>query len=309
VRDYIPITRSEEPAVGLLGTWWRKPPYTIKRGSYVPSRGEGMRAKETKADILTPERKPTERERFQLEGIEPPLDVVPPGDEGEWYGPAERRGEILDALLEVAEDRLKPVDFANRFGLLGYSDLAPAPNRCVPWGDPLRWFLAHAQTVHVAANLIARLGEVKANPRATSLLAEYLTNDIPIGSYALGARIVDLPWVRKLKLPPNPVQEAGIILRELLNRNLGHTRRQVELRKGGFHAAFTFRALIEVVYWELADQLGKSSLHRCLECKRIFISSNPRARFCPPAEGKKISRCKSLWNVRRFRKKHQRRKR
>ena len=294
MNDYIPITQESAAFGGLLGTWWRKPPYSVRRQVYEPYRGEGFATEKIEAEILSPDRKPTEWERFQLAGIEPPLDAVPTGKEGEWYAPVEEP-ELLNALLDVAQDKRKPEEFADRFGLLGYNRLVPSENRC--GGDPLVWFLAQAQTVHTAARLIELLNEIRENHRAQASLAEYLEEGIFVQPHALGGRVAIIPFPRTRR---NPVLVASGILRSLLNANLGQTGRRLD---ESLRAVFTFRSLIEVIYWQLADLMGKHSIHRCLDCGRIFTTSNVRIRFCPPTEGQKISPCKSKWNVREFRKK------
>jgi hypothetical protein len=197
----------------------------------------------------------------------------------------------------VAQGKTKPVEFANRFGLLGYNYIVPRENSC-KGGDPLNWFLAHAHTVYTIAELIERVKEARESDGGRRHLANYLREEITDGPYALGG------WVTRVRFqqsPTSPVLAANGVLRYLLNANLGETGRR--LTATGLRTIFAFRALVQVIYWQLADQIGKSSIHRCAECGRIFTGANSRSRFCPPSGGKKISACKSRWNVREFRKK------
>jgi hypothetical protein len=294
---------------GLLGTWYRNPPYVLKRGSYLryrevdPSSALIVRTPEKiTTDILTPEREPTEWEYFELRGIPPPGGVIPTGGEGEWYAPAEEPG-LLGAFLDVGGGRLNPTKFADKFGLLGYNQLVPNENKCA--GDPLDWFMAHARTVHVIAELTNLLKKVQQRKIAPAKLADY-ESKIPDGPYALGATVALIPLQQKAE---KPVPVAIGTLQHLLNANLGSTARKLQMTEvGGLRNAFTFRALVEVVYWQLADQLVKGSIHQCKECQRIFMSRDPRAEFCPPDPGKKTSRCKSLWTVHRFREKQRNKK-
>lgn len=276
--DYIPITTGDSPTSGLLGAWWRKPPHVIRKGAYAPLRGEGLRHTEYPASVIVPTGKKTYR-----------------------YDPIQA-DELLDALLKVAQGDLKAVEFADQYGLLGYNYIVPEVNRC-KGGDPLNWFLATARTVHAISELIARIKGEREEER--DFLAEYLREEIPNGPYALGGRVVEVP-LRRRASKRNLISVATNLTRYLLNGNLGTTGRRLQATGNGLRTVFTFRALVDVVYWQLADQIGNSAIQRCAECGRIFIAKNSRSRFCPPTGGKKISRCKTRFNVREFRKSQQR---
>jgi hypothetical protein len=271
MNDYIPITSNE--ALGLFSEWWRKHPYVIRKGTYTPYRGEGLKPVSTDTKVLVPTGKRIQR-----------------------YAPIQKT-ELLNALLDVAQERATPVEFANRFGLLGYNYEVPRENYC-EGGDPLDWFAAQAHTVRTLAELIERLGEAKESTGGRRHLANYLKEELTTGPYALGGRVAEISFSRSAT---NPVMEATGIARYLLNANLGEVGRR--LMASGLRSIFTFRSLAQVLHWQLADQIGQSSIHRCAECGRIFIATNLRSRFCPPSGGKKISACKSRWNVRKFRKK------
>jgi hypothetical protein len=270
--DYIPITGDD--ATGLLGEWWRQPPHLICEGMYAPYRGEGVKPSIVKADVLVPRGKRIAR-----------------------YDPNAEAG-LLGALLDIAQNKLKPVEFADQFGLLGYNYIVPRENVCKD-GDPLNWFLAQARTVQVAAELIGRLGEAQESDGGRRFLAEYLKDEIGDGPYSLGGRVTEIRFQQSSR---SPILVANGILRYLLNANLGETGRRIQIVASGPRTVFTFRALIEVIYWQLADQIGKDAIRRCAECGRIFTGANSRIRFCPPASGQTISPCKSRFNVRRHRK-------
>lgn len=283
--DYTPITVEDASVAGaLIGTWWRQPPYEIRKGAYAPYRGEGSKPVSVKADVLAPDGKQT----LQYEPIDQP--------------------QLLGALLDVAQGKLKPVEFAERFGLLGYNYIVPDQYRC-SGGDPLNWFLAQANTVLTITDIIRRLKEAR-DLHTQGRVATYLRKEITDGPYALGGRVANLKYILESfrKSRGGPVLAANGILRYLFNANLGQAERRFQSTAQGLRTVFTFRALVEDVYWQLADQLVDSSIHRCTECGRIFIHPNMKVRFCPPAAGKKISPCKARWNVREFRKKRSRRK-
>ena len=54
---------------------------------------------------------------------------------------------------------------------------------------------------------------------------------------------------------------------------------------------FEFRALIQVVYWQIADKMhGGSTIRRC-PCGALFFPTDRRQKFCPPPPGTHESRC------------------
>jgi hypothetical protein len=277
VKDYIPITW-ETPDSALLGVWWRQPPHELRRGTHAPYRGEGVRSAKVPAEVIAPTGRRTER-----------------------YYPVEELG-LLNALLDVAQGKLKPLVFADRFGLLGYNYLVPLENRCKD-GDPLNWFFAQAHTIHMLAELIKYVQDAQTGDR---YLGVYLRDEISNGPFALGGKVVETRFRTATR---SPIIAANGIIRYLINANLSTTGRLLQSSSRGLRTIFTFQALVQVIYWQLADQIGKSSIHRCTECGRIFSHSNIRARFCPPQGGNKISACKSRWNVREFRGKQKRSRR
>lgn len=263
----------------MLGTWWRERPHVIRQVDYAPYRGEGFRPMKVTAEVIAC----TGKQVTRYEPIGHP--------------------EILDAILDVAQGRLKPTEFADHFGLLGYNYVVPRENAC-PGGDPLGWFLAHAQTARTIATLIELMQEARSQ-ESTRRLATYLREEILDGPYALAGQIVRIPF----KSVSSTVFRALGIVRYLMNENLGETRRQFQMtEKRGLRTIFVFRNLAQVIYWQLADRLANRSLRRCQECGRIFTHPNARMRFCPPAKGQTISPCKSRWNVREFRRRQRKRK-
>jgi len=302
--DYTPITL-DGPS-GLTGEWWRQPPYYIIDGHYAPYRGQGLAPQIIKAKILrgTAKKGPSLDVGFDSseEGLSDPKNLMALlGEQAEWYSPVEEPG-LLDALVDVGQSKLKPPEFANRYGLLGYNRIVPLKNRC--GGDPLDWFLAQAHSVYIAARLIEHLKEVQESRRSRPLLVEFIS-EMPWGPYALGGREVRIPFSNIWNLH-DPLKSAHGILDQLINGNLGVFCRRLQLRHPGFRSLFEFQALIHVVWWKLADLVGTSAICRCQECGRIFTCSNPRTRFCPPDKGRTISRCKTRANVREFRKRKHR---
>src|SRR5713101_3568153 len=185
-----------------LGEWWRRPPYAIRTEIYTPYRGEGLRPINAKTNVLV------------STGKQQPIR----------YDPAEQAQQLLTVLLDVAQQKAKPVEFANRFGLLGYNYLVPEQNKC-SGGDPLPWFMAHVYTVYVLATLTTRIRDAKEQQR-TEKLRQYLAKDIPLGPYALGGQVTNI-YLRTGST--KPVLAALGILRYLLNANLDGTGYQLRL--------------------------------------------------------------------------------
>jgi hypothetical protein len=277
VNDYVTITTKETSwPSNPMGEWWKQPPHILRKETYAAYRGAGLHPTNIEDNV-----------------------VVPTGKRAEWYEPTEQEG-LLEALFDVAQGRRKPTSFADQFGLLGYNYIVPEENQC-KGGDPLRWFVAEAHTVYVIAILIGLVERAKESYGGRRELATYLGKEIPHGPYAFGGHVVQC-WCRGAG--GNPVLRAKGILQQFLNVNLGDTARRLQrVTRNDFRSVFTFRALVQVIYWKLADQVGGSSICRCRECGRIFISQDSRLRFCAAEVGKTISPCKSRWNVRAHRKK------
>lgn len=280
MNNYASITtRDRSSPPNPLGRWWKQPPHILHKEIYAPYRGAGVLPSKINGDVIYPD-----------------------GKRVEWYEPTDRE-DLLESLFDVAQGLSKPTSFADQFGLLGYNYIVPEENQC-KGGDPLEWFVAQAQTVYVMAILIGLLERAKESERGRKELATYLEKELPNGPYALGGHVVHCRY----RGSDNPIPRAMSILEQFLNTNLGETRRRLDrVAASDFRSVFTFRALIEVVYWKLADQIGGSSIRRCRECGRLFISRNSKLRFCAPEGPKTISPCKSRWNVRQYRKRQKKR--
>jgi hypothetical protein len=274
VNDYVTITNKETSwPSNPLGKWWKQAPHILRKETYAPYRGAGLHPTNIEDNV-----------------------VVPTGKRVEWYEPTEEEG-LLEALFDVTQGLRKPIGFADQFGLLGYNYIVPEENQC-KGGDPLRWFIAQAHNVYVMAILIEMVQRAKESQSGRRELAIYLKKELPHGPYAFGGHVVQCSY----RGDGNPILRALGILQQFLNANLGDTARRLHRVAGNsFRSVFTFKALIQVIYWKLADQIGGNSIRRCRECGRIFIARNSRLQFCPAEPPKTISPCKSRWNVREYR--------
>ena len=194
-------------------------------------------------------------------------------------------------------------------------------------GDRIDWFLAHAGNVSLVLGLQGALaafsaygepprkGPARQNALATlkRLLKQTVEVKRPMelgfrrfratAPRSLPPRIptTSEPWYVPLEAKKlwaiqkhlrqqngRQIAEAGkLLLAELLNPNLGSVRRTFDSESGasGFH----FRALVEAIYWQIADK--RSKLRQCEECGLWFFADDDRRRFCPHPTPKKESRC------------------
>ena len=194
-------------------------------------------------------------------------------------------------------------------------------------GDRIDWFLAHAGNVSLVLGLQGALaafgayGEppqkapVRENALATlkRILGQEAQVKLPVkvglGRFRATAprshppRIptTSAPWyvpmeAKRLRVIQKHLQQqnrrqiadAGkLLLAELFNPNLGSVRRTFDPKSGS--SVFHFRALIEAIYWQIADK-GKA-LRQCEECGLWFFPNDARRKFCPNPTSGRESKC------------------
>jgi hypothetical protein len=217
--------------------------------------------------------------------------------------------ELPSALARItAEDpseRLDLVSFASEFGLLGYNHLVPPEERKREFGDPIHWIHAHSATVRFCIKFIGLLEE--GDDAATE--DEFKHEKRWIGA----ERHEFIDWCiesdqRDLKTEPHlrNTTSAIHVLRQrlsfIITGNIaGVTRSLLLSRSGTVSSLLTFRAMIEAVYWQLANRLEGGGVRRCLSCGGFFLSRDKRQQYCPPHPGSTRSRCSSVLNTRNFR--------
>ena len=176
--------------------------------------------------------------------------------------------QLLGTLAGVYQGKTTVENFACEFGYLGHAHICEVKNR--RGGDPLPWFRTQAKNIFEILNLLAAIGR----------------ND---------ARTIR----QALKIPPDddPIRSAQRHIEIILNPHLEGIPRQLWAGVDGIRSVFKPRALIDVVYWQLADLAeGREVVRRCLECESLFTSTDPRRQYCP---GKN---CSMRRRVRLFRK-------
>lgn len=278
--DWWPFPTEEEAGLarssGLGGTWTVFDKYEIANGFIVP--------------VGEPDRLTLGKTAYSVRTV--------------YYPQLEK--SLVSELAKVYRGTLTPLEFVNLFGLLGHDPAATVGM------DPLDWFMAHARTVAVILDLMAKLGfleDVQLDEKAI----ESQLRSLDPGAFAAGAglcRIVvqftstphNLAWATwkddgatlEVLVPPGGVvQAAQKLIVQLINRNLVGITPTLKFddKTGDFSASFTFQALFNVVYWHLREVILRGTLRTCEECGAPFIATDKRQRFCPPPEGVKESRC------------------
>jgi hypothetical protein len=245
------------------------------------------------------------------------------------YSPFEALG-ILPSLFRVIEaGRERPAApnveddpvikavaaFVQDYGLLGQTALGgkrpivqiqrtsgrPYPAEA----DDLVWFRGHASTVHLVMSLIRAL-RGKINAEALERLFVGLPQRI--------ATVQDPWWMTLDSDFKAGVRTEGVVktaqraLSALLTPNLQGVDLVIDPESGA--PVFRFRALIQAVYWMLADRwgIGRRPI-RCKECGAVFFPDDDREKFCPPPPGVNESRCGRRRRMRILRKAQKRRRR
>jgi hypothetical protein len=205
-------------------------------------------------------------------------------------------------LIFVNRGLISPVEFADAFGLLGWTRIRrvhPEPAEAkdlsqydmdMREGEPVDWVKAHANTVHIVVDSIGAYQDpvIPKHPPHFS------------GPVALGEKIVDgVQILAKLRSRRDAWYD---LLQALLNPNIEHVPR-IFLR-GRPRSYFRPRALIEAIYWHLADLLDHPRLvKRCEECGNYFVAGDWRQLYCDAFIRATRSRCSSLRNTHIFREK------
>ncbi len=288
--NYKAVTHSaddEGPRSELRGTWYFSPPFVVERQEY-------LRIRAVDVDLIK-SRTVVVRGGYGEPVMEDVL--VSKGTQLRVYAPGEVAAELLTGLLDLAQGKLSPTGFADRFGYMGYNTLVPSNNRCK--GEPLHWLFAHAHTLFVAFKVINLLKQARGSETGRKKLEEYIRNKLPYGPYVHEAWIFQVPALRGSA--GSPIMAANNVLRYLLNPNIEAVGRQLMMDRTELRNIFVFRTPIQVAYWYLASLIGKQTLRQCRECGRVFIDERSNVKFCPPVPPKTISPCKSRFNVRKMR--------
>jgi hypothetical protein len=277
------------------------------------------------------------------EGKREEMVIVAKGDITRCYAPL-MHPELPNALAKIRYgDEAATLAFVHKYGLLGYSKLVSFtqhPSR----GDPLPWFWTHAETVHIYLEVASYLqnedmdgleryfqslrcpfpwfNDPKDWPSAFIAAREkvdQMTRQQPKSNIVAVIQQADHP------VRPDVFQaalqmglEMGLenaqslmdygrkFLRDLINPNLAGIHLEIAEFEGHDRPCFVFHALCEMVYWHLANPLGKLSLRRCANprCQAPFFPKTAKQKYCPPLWGQSDSPCANRHRVNKWRRAH-----
>lgn len=227
------------------------------------------------------------------------VDPLPTGKAPHYYLPMER-AELPAELAKVASGREADLlAFVNTYGLLGHVDALRPPfethgaeqlgaSSVDLRGEPVAWVLAHAGAVQLVSDLRVALDE----PVTLRAVLDRLTlRDEAGGAAYLSVRRPQrgytLPTLVHLPTLETPRATALRLITNLLNANLDGVARRLQVEVTPEPGAlvltsgFQPRNLLDGIYWHLADAVVGGKVRTCLGCRRFFIVTHERMRFCP----------------------------
>jgi hypothetical protein len=174
--------------------------------------------------------------------------------------------------------------------------------------DPVLWVRRHAQNVQRILQLRNSLGldldrlQATFDERVMHVAGRATKADPPLpdDSAAWGPRVrlsarpaitvplINPPWTRVLRdlveddgprTGPGQYDRSRRIIKALLDPNLGDVARVYDSTSGD--SPFRFRALIQVIYWQLADRLSSGEGPRQCRCGGWWIPTDNRQRDHP----------------------------
>jgi len=204
--------------------------------------------------------------------------------------------ELPERLAKIHEGNEKDLlRFAKRYGQLGHDLLVRNENW--RYGDPLPWIWAHVKSVRTCMSLIEKIKTDDLEGLQDFFAAN---KTLPI---ALRGQIKPLAWG---SITSNFRNVALWIVQSIINPNIAGIHRVIGIEEtnGPCRSFFMHSALIEMVYWHLADAIDGGTVKRCSSkgCGAHFIATDQRQRFCPSDNPKTESPCSIRERVRRFRK-------
>ena len=233
------------------------------------------------------------------------------------------RGDVDETITAL-------LHFYKRYGLLGQTlgggelgldgprAATFSGQREVRAGDDSGWAVCHVLNVRLCLSLAYPLNrrawqqlKAKLNSLADRQDAQVAVDELQIQVPIL-VPMTFAPWVRQLPFSIRQALDreseprvARRVLDELISPSLATVTRVLDPETGT--PRFRFRALIETIYWQIADLVGTSALKQC-ECGALFFARDRRQQHCPPLPGIRESPCAKRFRMRRLRRGARRRK-
>lgn len=224
---------------------------------------------------------PVKPPESKLPESEPPKDML-----SRLYAPT-THGELPNVLAKLHagtdEDVLR---FVRSYGLLGFYELA-SENGEEPHslGDPLPWLTQHAKTVRLIMNLWRLVQDADEGGLRRELGKHaLLKSGSPIVSFAVGPKVTRKRFILGAAHPkPEIFALTRDIVRSMINWNLAGIGPVLAEAETGLQIMFSFRSLLDVIYYQLATAVSGGRMQRCAakDCGGLFIQHDPRQRFCP----------------------------
>jgi hypothetical protein len=190
------------------------------------------------------------------------------------YAPAIEPNLVEDFAQVDSEPRLKR--FAERFGLLGFQEIAP--QKPGPGGDPVAWALARAKEARVALAIQSLIQKTELRRELPKLLRQA---GFSLGMPTAPDRSISR-WRETAAWPSDPARTAWECLAEIINPHLRRIRFEIlpgdaaELPDIGLQ----FDSLVDVIFWRLATQLRKLKPYICENCGSLAFAQRGSRRTC-----------------------------
>lgn len=267
-----------------------------------------------------PDRAENERTGFsRFVGVREEYDIAPGGvligrgNFARWYAPS-AHPELPQFVAKLAEaDEAALLAFAKTWGVLGFTGLTRDPIQAMyTWpdgqvtmgGDPLGWMRAHGRTVQLCLQLTEALqkNDAAAIDRLTghsSLVDMSVSLPTQPGAAFEELLVAKLATIHPLSVHLNApaFDRARKVRAGIINPNIAHVRRAL-LRDddGGEKSFFVYVAMIEAVYWHLANAAEGGIVMRCKRpgCGALFIQRHRSQEYCAPRGNQRESPC-ALW--------------
>ena len=225
------------------------------------------------------------RDTYEIENGE----LCQAGDRTKIYAPMVQKElpSEISKLWNMNEENL--LAFAQQYGWLGYRYFKNRQKKTA-MGDPLIWVWRHAQTLRLCLELLHALQK-----NTEKAMLQVFNSCTQIQNGEVSAVVADGPFIRKSSwflgnhpsVPKNDVRALGkVILERILTKNIQGIH--AKLSYADYHdrkptLPFQFSALIEVPYWQLANEAVGGWLKRCAAdgCGAIFLQTDQRQLFCP----------------------------
>lgn len=240
------------------------------------------------------------------------------------YNPFDKPNLLIDFISITNEQDI--INFAKNYGLLGRYFLVKKYDKLsnTDLEEPIDWILTHVNTVRMCITLTNLIDKLKYS-ELRNFFENFLFKDFSSCCLSIGNKqnIEDFTFsyhdIKEINEtnrynkyddegPDYKIDSDNYILdlarrirRHLVNINISGIYRELAEVKPvknakGFDEVdyndttfFRYTALIEVIYWLLADIISAKKIRECLLCHKPFIQTHASQKYCPNTSGR--SKC------------------